>query len=42
MPWLLRRAGFSESEIFGAKLGAFSRHDTLTTGDFEMLIVAHA
>jgi hypothetical protein len=27
-------------EIFGAKLGAFSRNDKLTTEDFEMLVVA--
>lgn len=38
--WLLRSAGFSKSEIFGCKLGAFSRNDQLTTEDFEMLIVA--
>jgi len=38
--WLLKSAGFSKSEIFGCKLGAFSRNDTLTTEDFEMLIIA--
>ncbi len=27
-------------EIFGAKLGAYSRNDRLTTEDFEMLVVA--
>jgi hypothetical protein len=27
-------------EIFGAKLGAYSRKDTLTTEDFEMLVAA--
>ena len=27
-------------DIFGAKLGAFSRDDRLTTEDFEMLVVA--
>jgi hypothetical protein len=26
--------------IFGAKLGAFSRNDKLTTDDFEMLVIA--
>ncbi|MFA6542394.1 MAG: class I SAM-dependent methyltransferase, partial [Bacteroidota bacterium] len=26
--------------IFGAKLGAFSRNDTLTTEDYEMLVIA--
>jgi SAM-dependent methyltransferase len=40
MTWLLKRAGFDEVEIFGARLGALSRHDPLTTEDFEMLIVA--
>jgi len=38
--WLLKSAGFRESEIFGCKLGAFSRNDRLTTEDFEMLVIA--
>ena len=38
--WLLKTLGFSKIEIFGAKLGAFSRNDKLTTGDFEMLVIA--
>ncbi len=38
--WLLRSLGFSKVEIFGAKLGAFSRNDKLTTEDFEMLVIA--
>lgn len=38
--WLLKSAGFRESEILGCKLGAFSRDDRLTTEDFEMLVVA--
>ncbi len=38
--WLLKTAGFRTSEIFGAKLGAYSRADALTTDDFEMLVVA--
>ncbi len=38
--WLLKSLGFSKIEIFGAKLGAFSRNDKLTTEDFEMLVVA--
>jgi SAM-dependent methyltransferase len=38
--WLLKTAGFRESEIFGCKLGAFSRYDRLTTEDFEMLVIA--
>jgi 2-polyprenyl-3-methyl-5-hydroxy-6-metoxy-1,4-benzoquinol methylase len=37
--WLLKTAGFGKSEIFGAKLGAFSRLDKLTVNDFEMLVV---
>ncbi|HPM43230.1 MAG TPA: class I SAM-dependent methyltransferase, partial [Candidatus Omnitrophota bacterium] len=32
--------GFKKIDIFGAKLGAFSRNDKLTTEDFEMLVVA--
>jgi len=31
---------FKSIEIFGAKLGAFSRNDSLSTEDFEMLVVA--
>lgn len=38
--WLLKSLGFSKIEIFGAKLGAFSRNDKLTTKDFEMLVIA--
>jgi SAM-dependent methyltransferase len=38
--WLLKSVGFVKSEIFGCKLGAFSRNDKLTTEDFEMLVVA--
>lgn len=38
--WLLKSLGFRNIGIFGAKLGAFSRNDTLTTEDFEMLVVA--
>jgi len=40
MSWILKSAGFKKSEIFGCKLGAFSRKNVLTTEDFEMLIVA--
>jgi hypothetical protein len=32
--------GFGQIDIFGAKLGAFSRADILTTEDFEMLVIA--
>jgi 2-polyprenyl-3-methyl-5-hydroxy-6-metoxy-1,4-benzoquinol methylase len=38
--WLLKTLGYTKIEIFGAKLGAFSRNDKLTTEDFEMLVVA--
>ncbi len=38
--WLLKTLGYARIEIFGAKLGAFSRNDRLTTEDFEMLVVA--
>ncbi|MCG8430744.1 MAG: class I SAM-dependent methyltransferase [Candidatus Omnitrophica bacterium] len=38
--WLLKTLGYKKIDIFGAKLGAFSRNDSLTTGDFEMLVVA--
>ncbi|TCO07057.1 class I SAM-dependent methyltransferase [Natronoflexus pectinivorans] len=38
--WLLKTCGFSTIEIFGAKLGAFSRDDKLSTNDFEMLVIA--
>ena len=38
--WLLRSAGFETVEIFSAKLGAYSRNDSLTPNDFEMLVIA--
>lgn len=38
--WLLKSLGFSKVEIFGAKLGAYSRNDELTKEDFEMLVIA--
>jgi 2-polyprenyl-3-methyl-5-hydroxy-6-metoxy-1,4-benzoquinol methylase len=38
--WLLKSLGYKKIEIFGAKLGAFSRNDNLTTEDFEMLVIA--
>ena len=37
---LLKTLGYKTIDIFGAKLGAFSRGDKLRTDDFEMLIVA--
>jgi SAM-dependent methyltransferase len=38
--WLLKSLQFRHVDIFGAKLGAFSRNDRLTTEDFEMLVIA--
>ena len=38
--WLLKTLNFKTVDIFGAKLGAFSRNDKLTTEDFEMLVIA--
>jgi len=38
--WLLKTLGFTKIEIFGAKLGAFSRKDKLSSNDFEMLVIA--
>ena len=38
--WLLKTLGFGAVDIYGAKLGAFSRNDKLSTEDFEMLIIA--
>ena len=40
LTWLLKSLGFTGINIFGAKLGKFSRDDQLTTEDFEMLIIA--
>jgi 2-polyprenyl-3-methyl-5-hydroxy-6-metoxy-1,4-benzoquinol methylase len=38
--WLLKSLGFNIIDVFGAKLGAFSRSDKLTTEDLEMLVIA--
>lgn len=38
--WLLKTLKFTKVDIFGVKLGAYSRNDKLTTDDFEMLVVA--
>jgi SAM-dependent methyltransferase len=38
--WLLKTLDYKKIDIYGAKLGAFSRQDALTTDDFEMLVVA--
>ena len=37
--WLLKSLGCQDIEIYGARLGAFSREHTLRTNDFEMLVV---
>jgi len=38
--WLLKTLNFTDIGIYNAKLGSFSRNDSLTTDDFEMLVVA--
>jgi 2-polyprenyl-3-methyl-5-hydroxy-6-metoxy-1,4-benzoquinol methylase len=38
--WLLKSLDLKKIDIYGAKLGAFSRIDRLTTEDFEMLVIA--
>jgi SAM-dependent methyltransferase len=38
--WLLKTLGFATVDIYGARLGGFSRKDALTTEDFEMLVIA--
>jgi 2-polyprenyl-3-methyl-5-hydroxy-6-metoxy-1,4-benzoquinol methylase len=38
--WLLKSLSFKTIDIYGAKLGAFSRNDKLTTEDFEMMVIA--
>ena len=38
--WMLKSLGFRTIDIYGAKLGAFSRNDPLTTEDYEMLVIA--
>ena len=38
--WLLKSLGYKTIDIFGARLGAFSRAHKLTTEDYEMLVIA--
>jgi 2-polyprenyl-3-methyl-5-hydroxy-6-metoxy-1,4-benzoquinol methylase len=38
--WLLKSLGYVKIDIYGSRLGAFSRNDKLTAEDFEMLIIA--
>ncbi len=40
LSWLLKTAGFATVDIFGARLGQFSRDHALTPDDFEILAVA--
>ncbi len=37
--WLLKTLGYARIEIFGAKLGAYSREEPLTPDHFEMLVI---
>ncbi len=38
--WLLTSLDYHTIDIYGAKLGAFSRRDALTPENFEMLVIA--
>ena len=38
--WLLKSLEYKKIEIFGARLGAYSRNEKLSTKDFEMLVIA--
>lgn len=38
--WLLKTLGYKKIDIYGARLGAFSREHALTTEDFEMLVIS--
>ena len=39
--WLLKSLGYKTIDIFGARLGEFSREHKLTTEDYEMLVIAN-
>ena len=39
--WLLKSLGYKTIDIFGARIGAFSREHKLTTEDYEMLVIAN-
>ena len=39
--WLLKSLGYKTIDIFGARLGEFSREHKLLTKDFEMLVIAN-
>ena len=38
--WLLKSLSYKKIDLYGAKLGAFSRNDELGIKDFEMLVIA--
>jgi len=38
--WMLKSLGYTKIDIFGARLGEFSREHKLITKDFEMLVIA--
>ncbi len=38
--WLLKSLGFKKIDIYGARIGEFSREHKLTPDDFEMLVIA--
>ena len=38
--WLLKTLNFKTVDIYGTKLGAFSRNDNLSTENFEMFVIA--
>jgi len=38
--WYLKTLGFKKIDIYGCRLGAFSRNDALTVEDYEMLVIA--
>ena len=38
--WLLKSLQFTTIDIYGAKIGAYSRNDPLSTEDYEMLVIA--
>jgi SAM-dependent methyltransferase len=39
LSWLLKSIGFVNTGIYGCRLGAFSRNDSLSTDDYEMLVI---
>lgn len=40
LTWMLKYLDFKTVDLYGAKLGAFSRNDSLTPDDFEILVIA--